>query len=267
MNLLLLDPAEVGSDGHVELRERRAEHLLRVLAVEPGQLVRAGLVGGPVGTAEILTTSKRGLTLRFLSRPNEQDSAPVSAPAGEVDLIVGLPRPQVLHRVLQTASAMAVRRLDLVNAWRVEKSFFQSPSVSDDKIRYHLLLGAEQGMSTRLPEVQLQPLLLPFLHIPSQGDGGEPPLRLVAHPEAGSCLEEEVWNGCAVSSDRSVQIAIGPEGGWIDRELDSFREAGFAPVRLGAWILRVEVAVAVALGQLAAARRWSGGRCGHAEGP
>ncbi len=45
-------------------------------------------------------------------------------------------------------------------------------------------------------------------------------------------------------------IAIGPEGGWIERELETFVARGFAPVSLGTPILRVEAAVASALGQL-----------------
>ena len=45
-------------------------------------------------------------------------------------------------------------------------------------------------------------------------------------------------------------LAIGPEGGWIERELETFVERGFKPVSLGAPILRVEAAVAAALGQL-----------------
>ena len=89
---------------------------------------------------------------------------------------------------------MSVRRLDLVNAWRVEKSFFHSPSLRDDKIRYQLLLGAEQGMSTRLPEVHRQTLLVPFLRTLQDREDGV--LRLIAHPEADVDLEEAYWDAC-----------------------------------------------------------------------
>ena len=272
MNLLLLDPTEVDADGLVRLEQRRAEHLLKVLGVEPGQRVRAGMVDGPVGRAQVLETTKRSVTLCFqpgvapdpdadlesdpeagrTSLAAETKETAEASGTGEVDLVVGLPRPQVLHRVLQTCSAMSVRRLDLVNAWRVEKSFFQSPSLSDEKIRYQLLLGAEQGMSTRLPKVHRQPLLVPFLRS-AQDDADV--LRLLAHPDADLDLETAFWRTSSGQRSRAVQIAIGPEGGWIDREVETFVAAGFRPVRLGGWILRVEVAVAVALGQLAVARR------------
>ena len=171
-------------------------------------------------------------------------------PAPSVDLIVGLPRPAMLHRVLQTAAAMGVGRLDLTAAWRVEKSFFSSPSLAEDAIRRHLLLGAEQGMTTRLPEVRLRRLLVPFVR---ELEGRlDPPHRLLAHP--GAPLLEEVFP----PAPGRIEIAIGPEGGWIDREVETFRRAGFVPFSLGPWILRVETAVTAALAQAELLRRLRG---------
>jgi RsmE family RNA methyltransferase len=45
-------------------------------------------------------------------------------------------------------------------------------------------------------------------------------------------------------------VAIGPEGGFIPYEVSLLQAAGLKPVSLGARILRVETAVAVALGKL-----------------
>ena len=55
-----------------------------------------------------------------------------------------------------------------------------------------------------------------------------------------------------------MRLAVGPEGGWIDREVESFRAQGFIPVDLGPWTLRVEFAVAAALAQLDLLRRTAG---------
>jgi len=52
-----------------------------------------------------------------------------------------------------------------------------------------------------------------------------------------------------------VVLAIGPEGGWIDRELETFIARGFRPFSIGTGILRSEAAVAAALGQLALLER------------
>jgi 16S rRNA (uracil1498-N3)-methyltransferase len=47
--------------------------------------------------------------------------------------------------------------------------------------------------------------------------------------------------------DAAVEIAIGPEGGFADDELDAFRLAGFMRVQLGPRILRTETAAIAAL--------------------
>jgi RsmE family RNA methyltransferase len=54
----------------------------------------------------------------------------------------------------------------------------------------------------------------------------------------------------AFGEARPITLAIGPEGGWIQREVDTFVARTFHPVSLGAAILRVETAVAALLGQL-----------------
>ena len=242
MNLLLLEPGEISAGGTVRLAGRRAEHLLKVLRVEPGRELRLGVLGGGRGTGRV-----RGVTGGEVELAVEIDGQPPPPPW--IDLIVALPRPAVLHRVLQTAAAMGVGRLDLTAAWRVEKSFFGSPSLADDKIRRHLVLGAEQGMVTRLPEVRLHRLLVPFVRkLEARAD---PPHGLLAHPGAAEPFEAVFPGG------GRIEIAIGPEGGWIDREVATFEQAGFAPFALGPWILRSEAAVTSALAQAELLRRLS----------
>ena len=242
MNLLLLEPGELGGGGRVLLSGRRAEHLLRVLKVETGRSLRLGVIDGGTGRGEVTALPGDGtVELRV------EVTGPATPRAG-IDLIVALPRPQALHRILQSVAAMRVDRLALVNAWRVEKSFFHSPSLRSEKIRRHLVLGAEQGVTTRLPEVRIEPLLVPFVRErPRRSSAGR---RYILHPEAKVPFEET-----GVSTPGPVEIAIGPEGGWIDREIATFGEVGFEPVLLGPWILRVETAVVAALAQLELVRR------------
>lgn len=249
MNLLLLEPGELDADGVVRLTGRRAEHLRKVLRVEPGRELRVGVVGGGRGRGRVVAVEggERGVELEVAI-----DEPP--PPSSGVDLVLALPRPAVLHRVLQAAAAMGIGRLDLVNAWRVEKSFFGSPALDPEAIRRHLLLGAEQGMTTRLPEVAVHELLVPFVEgLPAPESPSGP--RLLAHPEAERTIEEAFAELPGAAAGGPVWLAVGPEGGWIDREVETFGTAGFWPVRLGGWILRVETAVAAALAQIELLRR------------
>jgi len=169
-----------------------------------------------------------------------------------IELVLAIPRPKVLSRVIETAAAFAVARVELTNAWRVDKSYLRSPRLAPEALAHAARLGAEQGATTHLPAIAVHPRLMGLLDARWPGPPG---VKLLAHPGAPP-LEAAVPP--AALPDRSdgtggtpaITLAIGPEGGWIERELETFVARGFRAVSLGAPILRVEAAVAAALGQL-----------------
>ena len=237
MNLLLVEPAELRPDDTCTLADERAQHLREVLGVRAGSQIRTGITGGPIGSAEVLSDDGARITLRFVAT----GAAPPQLP---VELVLAVPRPKVLTRVVEACASFAVRRVDLTNAWRVDKSYLHSPRLAPDALARAARLGAAQGATTHLPDLHVHPRLMGLLDTRFPPGGGPLAMRLVAHP-AMRPIEE------VVTTAGPVILAIGPEGGWIERELDTFVARGFAPVALGASILRVETAVAAALGQLA----------------
>ena len=77
-----------------------------------------------------------------------------------------------------------------------------------------------------------------------------PATKLIAHPDAPPIEAAQLtW---------PLVLALGPAGGWIQRELDTFVERGFTAVSIGAPILRVEAALAAVLGQLVLLQRLRG---------
>ncbi|HEY3804998.1 MAG TPA: RsmE family RNA methyltransferase [Kofleriaceae bacterium] len=232
MNLLLLEVGELADDGTCVLRDRRAQHLKAVLGVAPGSIVRAGVLGGAIGTAEVLADDGDALTLRVTA--TERAREPLA-----VDLILAVPRPKVLARVIETCAAFGVRRIELTNAWRVDKSYLRSPKLLPDALAHAARLGAEQGATTHVPEIRVHERFMTMLDDPF-----EPALKLVAHP--GSAPIERA----IVGPPLPCVLAIGPEGGWIERELATLVDRGFVACAIGAPILRVEAAVSAALGQL-----------------
>lgn len=232
MNLLLVEPRELAADGTCAIADRRAVHLRTVLGARPGSTVRAGVLGGNVGTAEILADDGTTVTLRVTA--NQPAPPPLA-----VDLILAVPRPKVLARVIETCAAFGVRRIELTNAWRVDKSYLRSPRLAADALASAARLGAEQGATTHVPAIRVHERLMELLREPMS-----PALKLVAHP--GAPPIERAVTGAPLP----CVLAIGPEGGWIERELTTLAELGFAACSLGSPILRVEAAVAAALGQL-----------------
>ena len=235
MNLLLVDPEELAGDGTCVVRDRRAVHLRGVLGATVGSHVRAGVVGGGLGRAELLADDGAAITLRLAV--TEPGSAPLP-----IELVLAIPRPKVLARVIEAAAAFGVARVELTNAWRVDKSYLDSPKLAPGALALAARLGAEQGATTHLPAITIHRRLMALLDARWLDPGGS--LRLIAHP--GAPPIEAAVTGAA----RPIVVAIGPEGGWIAREVETFVARGFTPVALGAPILRVETAVAAALGQL-----------------
>lgn len=234
MNLLLLHPGDLRPDGKAVIADRRLQHMLKVQRVTTGQQLRAGLLNGMMGqaTVEHLDSTQALLDLQ-LDQP-----APPKLP---LTLILAMPRPKMLKRTLQTIASMGVARLVLVNSFRVEKSFWQTPWLEPANIREQLLLGLEQACDTVLPEVILEKRFKPFVEDRLPGLSADS-LKLVAHP--GGFPE------CPRALSEPTTLAIGPEGGWIPYEVEMLRTAGFQPVQLGPRILRVETAVPALIARL-----------------
>ena len=234
MNLLLLEEADFIAADRVILSDRRLTHMQDVHRVAVGDSLRVGRIGGLMGSAEVLRLEAREAELQVrLDQP----------PPGKLPLtlILALPRPKMLRRVLQTVSAMGVPRLVLVSSYRVEKSFWQTPFLEPEAVREQLILGLEQARDTVLPEVLIEKRFKPFVEdrLPALADGT---LGLVGHPGQ--------YPPCPRGLDDPVTLAIGPEGGWIPYEIDLLGKAGLAPVQLGERILRVETAVTALLSRL-----------------
>lgn len=245
MNLLLLEPSELGPDGVARLDGRRARHVREVLRCQPGETVAVGVVGGEVGTAEVLACGDHELTLRASLAGGPPSPSPVT-------LLLALPRPKILRKVLQAIGAMGVKRLVLLGSWKVEKAYWGSPLLTPEELRLELLLGLEQGRDTILPEVLLRRFFKPFVE--DELDAMFGPTRLLLDLAATEPLAAH-----APPPSGGATLAIGPEGGWTPYEAAELAKRGFAPVSLGPRPLRVDQAVPFAVGQ---AEHWLARRDG-----
>ena len=234
MNLLLLEAADFVAADRVVLRDRRLTHLHEVHRAEAGECLRVGLLGGQMGQGQLLRLDATEAELKI----ELQQTPPVKLP---VTLLLALPRPKMLRRVLQTVASMGVPKLVLLNSYRVEKSFWQTPFLEPQAIREQLLLGLEQARDTVLPEVIIEKRFKPFVEdrLPQLVAGTR---GLVGHPGD--------YPACPRALSEPVTLAIGPEGGWIPYEVEKLTEAGLQPVQLGDRILRVETAVSALLARL-----------------
>ncbi|PYQ29484.1 MAG: 16S rRNA (uracil(1498)-N(3))-methyltransferase [Acidobacteria bacterium] len=233
MNLILLFEDDFVSDDEVRLSGRRLEHVMNVHRANAGDELKVGVCGGRIGSG-IVTRLDDALEMRVTLDRDPPPPIPLT-------LILALPRPKVLNRVIASATSLGVKRIHLVNAWRVEKSYWKSPKLSHENLLLQRTLGLEQAKDTILPDISLHRLFRPFVEneLPSIANGS---LALVAHPHAQA--------ECPRAVEGAVMLAIGPEGGFIAEEIASLERIGFQAVSIGARVLRVETAVAALIGRL-----------------
>ena len=233
MNLLLLTPDD--RDGaRWRVAGRRAEHIRRVLGLAVGDSLACGELNGDIGRATLLADDGDRLELEF----SPQHAPPAPSP---IILIVALPRPKMLKRMLIDATSLGIKRIVLLNSAKVEKSYWQTPNLKAALLEEKMLLGLEQARDTVLPELLLRPRFKPFVEdeLDTLAGNGQ---RLLAHP--GN------YPPIPAGLDGPMTLAIGPEGGWTDYEVGMFEQRGFACHSFGERILRVETALPAMIGRL-----------------
>jgi len=234
VNLLLLEDADFVSPDRVRISGRRFRHALEVHRARPGDELAVGRLGGRTGVAVLDRVGDGSLemTVRLDADP------PAKLP---LTVLLALPRPKVLARVLGDLTSLGVPRVVLLNAWRVEKAYWSSPVLEETALRECRLRGLEQARDTVLPEIHVERFFQPFVHgaLAALAPHGR---RYVAHPGSAHPVPRGVTEPAV--------LAIGPEGGWIERELDSFRREGFQEIGLGPRPLRVETAVAALIARM-----------------
>ena len=235
MNLILLFPDDFIDGGkRVCLSDRRHKHIRNICRASVNDELTVGLCGGDIGTGCIEVINDRMLEMAVSFHSSPPSALPVT-------LILALPRPIMLKRIMATVSSIGVKRIILFHSHRVEKSFWKSPVLNEESLRTQFILGLEQGRDTVLPTVELKPLFKPFVE-DELPDIARKTLSLIAHPGASE--------PCPCGVKRRVTLIIGPEGGFIPYEIGKFADLGFMPVCLGERILRVESAVPALLSRL-----------------
>jgi RsmE family RNA methyltransferase len=240
MNLLLLEDSDLdpaaGPGGRAVVRGERLRHVRKVLRAKIGDTLEVGRLGGGIGRGRIVELNRERVVLDLGPLDREP---PQPLP---VTLVLALPRPKFVGRILQAVAAMGVKRILLVHTARVEKSYWQSSVMRPESLRRHLMLGLAQARDTVLPEIR---------RLRGSRDLTDALASLVQDHEQVLVADASGSEPCPLGVDAQTALLVGPEGGLLDGELDRFTTAGARVVSLGPRALRVEQAVVALLSRLA----------------
>lgn len=156
----------------------------------------------------------------------------------DVSLLQGLAKGDKPDQVLRAAVALGATHVTFV---RTERTM-PGAELRDERLRAVMLDTARQCGRGELPE--LAPLS--SLESALQASDG---LGVLLDPNAEQSLVELLR---LVAPTQPIALAVGPEGGFSDRETQRLLEAGFQPVRLAPFVLRTELAAVAALSVVAA---------------
>ena len=234
MNIVLLNAnQDCSSDIWSIEDQRQIKHLNQHLQLKAGDTLKVGVRDGQRYLTEVQSITAQQIMLRPIQTENVPNKVPVH-------LILALPRPKVLRRMIMDAVTLGVERISLIHSYRVDKSYWQSPFLQ--QLDDYVTLGLEQAGDTIVPEIQLYKRFKPFVEdvLPTLISEQRP--AYVAHPYAEQSMPHAIAHGC--------NLIVGPEGGFIPYEIDLLKKNGCQAMSLGNRILRTETAVSNILGRL-----------------
>lgn len=222
--------------GRAFIRGEEAHHLTRVLRVEPGQAYEIS-DNESLYLGEVETARKSEVVFTVKQRLEIVEAAPAMA------LAAGLIRFERFEWIIEKATELGARAILPIAAERSEKGLEQAASKRMERWRRIAREACEQSRRARMPE----------LAAPSDAPpAGEFSHRFLLDEEGGTPGILEAL-GDERPAQARVALAIGPEGGWTDRERERWQQAGWTRVTLGSGILRAETAAAAALAVVRAA--------------
>jgi len=239
MNLILLFDSDFIASNRVRLTGRRFSHIQEVLKAKEGQQLTVGKINGLMGQGTLVSQTKSAVELEVKLDQKPPQALPLT-------LVLALPRPPMLKRILFSAAMLGVKKIIILNFNRVEKSLWNSSSLKKEAIEEQLILGLEQAKDTLIPEVLLKKGFKPFVQdeLPGLINGKS---ALVAHPDQNRGQPPIFKQN---RGQPPILLVIGPEGGIIDYEIEALKAAGCQTLDLGPRILRTEYVLPYVIGKL-----------------
>ena len=233
MNIVLLDPRQTQAALWSITSKRQLKHLQQHVKIQVGDTLKVGIRGGKRYCCEVISVAEQAIQVKALYEENVPKKLPVT-------LIVAMPRPKVLRRLIMDSVTLGVEKIILLHSYRVDKSYWQSPFLQ--QLEQYITLGLEQAGDTIAPEIEIYKRFKPFVEdvLPHLMSAECP--AYVAHPYAETTMPFALEHPCS--------IVIGPEGGFIPYEIELLVNNGCQAVSLGNRILRTETVIAYVLGRL-----------------
>jgi 16S rRNA (uracil1498-N3)-methyltransferase len=218
----------------------QADHLARVLRAVAG--MEADVVaGGRVFHAEVAAVSAEEIRFSLLAEVEADPALPVT-------LVVSIYKFDRMEWAIEKATELGVSAIAPVIARRTEKHLAQAAGKRVERWRRIAQEAAQQSRRSDVPLIHAPVPLASYIRAASAST------RIVLAEQERittlrSALDEAIAR--AQAEMPTLEIAIGPEGGWTPDEEALFDTNAWRAVSLGPRILRAETAAIAALAVIA----------------
>lgn len=241
MNICLFTQEEILLP--LDLKDARAEHILKVLHKKEGETISAGIIDSVAGSALIKKIDFENKKMYFAFTPYT-DERKDGKPLFPLKMIIGFPRPIQLKRLLRDVSGLGVQEVHLCKTELSEKSYLNSKLATSEAGFEMLREGTEQAASTHIPRLYIHASLKDALCFLREHQSGDPPFcAALDNVHAESSLGEALQKNAPITN---AIAAIGSERGWTNEERALLERFGYVRLRMGARVLRTETASTVA---------------------
>lgn len=217
---------ELPTTGTVALPAAESQHCVSVLRLPVGAklVLFDGQGGEALGT--LAEANKRGCQVAIQRRTDTDRELP-----GRLELLVALPKGDRQKQMIDGLTQLGVARLAPL---QTQRGVAQPTANALERLSRMVAEASKQCGRNRLMEIG------PAVSVASlvQSDAPERVVSLVAHPYGDAHSDQAP----KLSATGDCRVAIGPEGGFTDAEVESLLSHGWQTIRLGPRILRVEIA-------------------------
>ena len=215
-----------------------AEHLVRVLRAEPGQLYEIS-DNRDLYLAEIEIARKSGVSFRIL----EKLESP--SPSVSISLLAALIKFDRFEWMVEKATELGVSAIQPFEAGRTDPGLAQASAKRLARWEKIALEASQQSRRVHLPRIESTVRFVKALRIDAN-------IRLLLDENSDVLPILQLLPQNRITADR-VALLLGPEGGWTDEERAQAVAAGWMPCSLGKTILRAETAAIAGLAVVQAA--------------
>jgi 16S rRNA (uracil1498-N3)-methyltransferase len=218
----------------------QAEHMARVLRAQPG--MEADVVaGGHVFHAQVAAVSHAEVRFNLVSELEADPALPLT-------LTLAIYKFDRMEWAIEKATELGVAVVAPVVSRRTEKFLAQAAEKRVERWRRIAHEASQQSRRSDVPRILDPALLSARVRAASEGT------RIVlAEQERTTTLRFALEEAAAQSETEmpTLELAVGPEGGWAPEEEALFDANGWRAASLGPRILRAETAAIAALAVVA----------------